>query len=310
MSRIERWLLEPAPAPRLAVLRVLVGGYAVIRLVSTGPSLVQFARLPSVQFAPVGVLAWLPDRLPPGVVVVALVAAVATGLAFIAGLGWRFTGFAFALLFFLLSTYRMSWGHVSHADHLPAWHLLVLAIAPAAEAWSLDARRRRRAPPDAEARFGWPVRVMALLTVVTYVLAGIAKLRPGGWDWLTGDVLRNQITTDALQKTLLGAAHSPLSGWFASHSALLVPAALFAVVIELGAPVALLGGRWRDAWVASAWLFHVGIAAVMAIAFPYPLCLVAFAPFYAVERPVLSVRAWFGNSAFRNRSSNSRVSAR
>jgi len=137
--------------------------------------------------------------------------------------------------------------------------------------------------------------VLALLTVVTYVLAGVAKLRYGGTSWLDGDVLRNQVATDALQKTLLGATSSPLSGWVANHGWVLVPASIAALVVELGAPIALLGGRWRDGWVASAWLFHIGIAAVMAITFPYPLCLVAFAPFYDVEKGVAAVqRRWRG----------------
>jgi hypothetical protein len=43
-------------------------------------------------------------------------------------------------------------------------------------------------------------------------------------------------------------------------------------------------------WVGAAWLFHVSIAAVMAIAFPYPLYGVAFAPFFEVERAVGWVR--------------------
>ena len=62
------------------------------------------------------------------------------------------------------------------------------------------------------------------------------------------------------------------------------PVALATLVVELGAPVALLGGRWRNAWVASAWLFHVGTLALMAIMFPYPLSGVAFASLFPLER--------------------------
>jgi HTTM domain len=288
-----RWLLAAAPPTRLAALRVLIGGYCVIRLLSTAPSLVQLTDLPDQQFVPVGVLS--PLRSPPaaGLVVAALVVAVAAGLAFVLGWRWRLSGPLFAVLFFLLSTYRVSWGHVSHADHLPALQLLLCGIVPAADAWSLDARRRRRRVPEADARYGWPIKVLGLITVVTYVLAGVAKLRYGGMGWLDGDVLRNQIAADALQKTLLGATHSPLVGWVTSHGWVLAPSALVAVTVELAAPVALLGGRWRDAWVASAWLLHVAIAAVMAITFPYPLCGVAFAPFYDLERGVaVLTRRW------------------
>ena len=288
-NRVASWFLAAAPPTRLAALRVLLGGYGVVRLLSTAPSLLQLTDLPDRQFAPVGLLSPLGSPPPAAVVIGALVLAVVAGVAFVLGWRWRWSGPLFAVLFFLLSTYRVSWGHVSHADHLPALHLLLCGFVPAADAWSLDARRRRRRPPDADPRYGWPVKVLGLLTVVTYVLAGLAKLRYGGTGWLDGEVLRNQIAADALQKSLLGATHSPLVGWVTSHGWVLVPASIVAVGVELGAPVALVHGRWRDAWVASAWLLHVAIAAVMAIAFPYPLCGVAFAPFYDLERGVAAI---------------------
>jgi hypothetical protein len=289
----DSWLLAPAPPTRLAVLRVLIGAYCLVHLVATAPSLLQIARLPGEQFAPVGVLSWLSEPVSRGVVAVGLVLALAAGIAVVAGWRWRLTGPLFAVLFLLLSTYRVSWGHVGHADHLPAVHLVILALVPAADAWSLDARRRGRATPAAvpHPRYGWPVRVLAIATVVSYVVAGIAKVRYSGLGWLDGDVLRNQVAADALQKTLLGASHSPIGGWLAAHPGVLPLAAIGALAVELGAPVALLGGMWRNVWVASAWLFHMAIAAVMAIAFPYPLYGVAFAPFFAVEVGVERVGA-------------------
>jgi hypothetical protein len=66
------------------------------------------------------------------------------------------------------------------------------------------------------------------------------------------------------------------------------------VTVELGAWVALLGGRWRTAWVVAAWLFHVGVLALMAILFAYQLSGVAFAPFFRLERLAARVgpRPW------------------
>jgi hypothetical protein len=61
------------------------------------------------------------------------------------------------------------------------------------------------------------------------------------------------------------------------------------LAVELGAPVALLGRRWALGWSVAAWLFHVGIAALMWIAFPYPLSGIAFAPLLACERPIEAV---------------------
>jgi hypothetical protein len=56
------------------------------------------------------------------------------------------------------------------------------------------------------------------------------------------------------------------------------------LVVELGAPLALLGRRWAYAWVGLAWCFHLAILGVMAVLFPYPLSGVAFASMLPVER--------------------------
>ena len=93
-----------------------------------------------------------------------------------------------------------------------------------------------------------PVQLMALVTIITYVLAGMAKLRNGGMDWLVGDVLRNQVAFDNLRKELLGAWHSPFGGWAVRYAWIFPPMAVATVVVELGAPVAFLGGRWRTIW--------------------------------------------------------------
>ena len=49
------------------------------------------------------------------------------------------------------------------------------------------------------------------MTVVTYVLAGLAKLRIGGVDWLVGDTLRNHVAYSAVRLEVLGARPSPLA---------------------------------------------------------------------------------------------------
>ncbi len=62
--------------------------------------------------------------------------------------------------------------------------------------------------------------------------------------------------------------------------------AALSVVIELAAPVALIGPRLRNVWVVAAWSMHLAIFATMLVGFPYPLFLVAFTPFFALERVV------------------------
>jgi hypothetical protein len=264
---------------------MLVGGYATAFLVARLAGFWSSAALPGHQWDPVGLLA--PLGAPPSTVVarIGLVATIALGVAFTAGWRWSVTGPAFALAFLAATTFRMSWGHVIHTEHLVAAHVVVIGVASAADAWSLDVRAGRRRPRQvADGRYGWPVRVMCLVVVVAYVLAGIAKVRNGGGEWLGGDVLRNHVAFDNLRKVLLGDPHSPFGAWAVRYGWVFAPMALATVVVELGAPVALAGRRWRTGWVLAAWGFHVGVAALMWISFPYQLTGIAYAAFFRCER--------------------------
>jgi hypothetical protein len=280
--RIAAWLRRPPPIEALALVRILVAGYTLVRLLSTAHSLLASARLPAPQFVPVGVLSTLAAPVAAGWVGAALVAVVALAALALMGVAWRVVGPALAVGFLILTTYGVSWGHVGHADHLVALHLVVLALVPAADTWAWRHRRAaggsRRRPPRPERTYVLALRLLAFVTVVSYVVAGVAKVRYGGTGWFTGDVLRAQIATDALQKTLLGAAPPLLARTLLPHAWLFPPMAWMAVLVELGAPVALVSGRWARSWSVAAWLFHVGVAVVMGIVFPYPLCAVAFAP--------------------------------
>lgn len=279
-----------APPERLAAVRILTGGFAVAYLAVRAPVILAVRDRAPGTFSPVGVLWWLDRPLPDLAVVVLLVAALVTGVAFTAGAWFRVSGALFALAVLLLGTYRSSWGQLLHFENLLVLHLLVLGVAASADAWSVDARRRRD-PPQPGHDHGAPLRLLCVVVVVSYAVAGLAKLRYGGPAWASGDTLANHIAYTATRLELFGEAPAPLAGLAVRHAWALTPLAVASLLIELGAPLALLGGRWRDAWVASAWLMHLAIAATMAIVFPYPLFLVAFAPFYEVERVVPWLRA-------------------
>jgi hypothetical protein len=211
------------------------------------------------------------------------VAAPLVGVLFVAGWRYRAIGPLFATAVLVLATLDSAWGQVFHTEHLVVLHLLVLAVAPAAD---VLATGRHRATPGAavDGRYGWPVRLAAVVVVLAYVIAGLAKLRIGGLDWLDGDTLRNWVAHDNLRKAVLGDSYSPIGRHLVSHAWLFPPLAVLTVIVELGAGVALVGGRWRTAWAVAAWLFHVGVLALMAIVFPYQLSGVAFAPFFRLER--------------------------
>jgi hypothetical protein len=123
-------------------------------------------------------------------------------------------------------------------------------------------------------------------------MTGIGRIVVRAPNWI-GDVVLSLAAVRDLRRNfpaarleVLGATPSPLAELLVRHEWLLGPAAALTIVLEIGAPLALLGGRVRDVWVAGVWLVHLGIAATMFVVFPYPLTLIAFAPLYRLERLV------------------------
>ncbi len=283
-------LSEEAPARRLAVVRILVGAYATVFVAIRAFHWLDLARLPERRFEPVGVLGSLSTPLPSGLVTVLSVLAIAGAVAFL--LGWRFRLVApvFAFLLLVLTTHGNSWGQILHTENLLVLHVIILAFSPADAAYAIG--RSSGADDKPSHDYGWALRIMTLVVVIAYVIAGLAKLRNGGFDWLTGDVLRNQVAHDNLRKIVLGDVHSPIGARLVQFGWLFPPMAIASVFVELGAPIVLLGRRWKQAWVAAAWGFHVGVLALMAILFPYQLFGIAFVSMLPVERLAERVTAW------------------
>jgi hypothetical protein len=256
-------------ARRLAVVRVLVGTYAAIWLAVRLPHHLDLAGLPDARWEPVGFLSVLDSPPPAWLARVVAIAAVPAAVALAAGWRLRASAPACAVTLLAVTTYASSWGQLFHTENLLVLHVVVLAGA------ALAGR-----PPDP----ALVLRAMLVVTAAVYVVAGLAKVRNGGWDWVTGDALAHQVAFDNLRKAVIGAAHSPLGAALVPHAWVFAPMALGALAVELGAPVLLLGRRAPVVWAAAAWLFHVGVLALMAIAFPYQLAGVAFAPGLPVER--------------------------
>jgi hypothetical protein len=282
-AAFERYWFSAMPADRLAVIRILVGTYAVLYLLVGFDAVTDVGRFGADHFAPAGLAKLLSAPLPPALVVVLALVTAVLGLPFVAGYRYRFFAPVFALSFLWVTSYRNSWGMLFHTENLVAFHLAILAFAPASDSLSFDAKARPARAEDG-GEYGWPVRAMTAVTVVCYVLAGIAKLKLAGPAWLGGDLLRAQIAYDNLRKLELGSTHSELGAWLVRHPKPFVGLSWLTFALELGAPVALIGRRVATAWVLAAWLFHVGVLALMAIPFFYQLTLVAYAAFFPVER--------------------------
>jgi hypothetical protein len=282
-SLIDRYWFAPAPAARLGVVRALVGVFAAGYVIGRLPHSLSYAHFQSAQFAPVGIVRWLLDAPLPALVVQLL--AIATALASIPFmLGWRFriTGPVFAALLTWTLSYNNSWGMIFHTENLMLLHVIILAVAPAAAAWSLDARRVG-APTEPDGRYGWALKLMAWVVVIAYVLAGVAKVRNAGMGWVWGDDLRNYIAMDNMRKLLLGDSYSPIAASLLGYATVFKVLALATLALELGAPLALLSRKVAAAWAICIVGFHASVVLLMWIVFPYPLLGVAFLPFFHAE---------------------------
>ena len=282
-AAFERYWFVPTPARRLALLRILTGGFALGYLLFRFPSLTAVAHFERAQFVPTGLVSLLSEPLPSAVAIALVALTFLLAIPFVLGFRYRVIAPAFALSFLWVTTYRSSWGMLFHTENLLALHVLLLAAAPAADAYSLDARRAepRTAPSG---RYGWAGRAMSLTTALCYVLAGVAKLKLAGPVWLEGGLLRAQIAYDNLRKIEMGSSYSALGAALVHYEAPFFVLALMTVALELGAPLALLGRRIALFWALAAWSFHIGVQALMAIPFPYQLSFVAYASLFEVER--------------------------
>lgn len=281
-AAIERWFAPDSPAERLAAVRILVGSFTLLYLGVRLPHIASYLSFPARQFQPVGILAPL-DGPPPGAVILAVSAlAWLAALGFTLGWRYRLTGPLAALLLLVTFTYANSWGQIFHTENALVLTVLVLAVTRAADASSLDARGSPAPAPHA--RYGWPLRLLCLVVVATYFLAGIAKIRWGGPGWLGGTVLRDTIAADSLRKILLGSSHSPIAEALLGQGWMFRALAVLTLVVELGAPLALLHRRIAAVWVLAVIGFHLGVLLLMTILFPFPLSGIAFAPFFRAER--------------------------
>ena len=269
---MKKWLPQ-APAEQLALLRIAIGTYALVYTVARFGELIASAQLRAGSFAPVGIVRIVATPLAPWLAIAIAAACVVLLIAFTLGVAYRIVAPLAALALLWTMTYRNAWGQVFHTENLVVLHVIALACAPAADAWTLG-RKRTGDPAD----YGWAIALLIALTAATYVLAGIAKLRLAGMTWLDGEQLRNQIAVDNARKVLFGATPSSIAAPLLAHPSWFTGFSIATLVIELGAPLVFLHRRIALVWVIAAWAFHLGVLALMHIVFPYPLLGFAFLP--------------------------------
>ena len=294
LRTIDDFWFEKAPASRPALLRLLIGTYTLYYLGRRYRMFLQVARTDPALFKPVGAVSYLQKPIPVGVFRWVVIATLAANVAFILGLRHRYTGPLFAGLLLWLLSYRNSWSMIYHNDNALVLHAAILGLSRSADALSVDALARsvsslENQEPNLRGDwcYGWPIRLMNTATALTYFLAGVAKVKgPLGWGWAGGETLRSQIGMDALRKELLGEGAAPLAVVLYDKVGLFRSLAVGSLVMELGAPLALLDKKLSRVWAANTFLMHWGIYFTMKITFRYQLAGLIFSPFFDLDRLV------------------------
>lgn len=283
IGAVDRFWMAPVPATRLAMVRVLVGLYGTIYLLIRTPHLLSYALDDLNRFHPVGIVSFAPSATLPWIHQVLVFVVVALSVPFLLGFKHRVLAPLYAGLLLWVLTYSNSWGKILHTDNMLVLYVAILAVTPSADALSWDARKRDE-PAGESDRYGWPLKLMAALCVTVYFLAGVAKLRNSGMEFVSGETLRNYVAFGNVRKVELGSGHSPLGVALLGYPSLFAVLAGFSLFLELAGPLAVINrraGRW---WSIAVWGFHIGVLALMAIGFMFQITFIAFAPFFDCEK--------------------------
>lgn len=269
-GRVAAWLMPALPRNRLAVLRLVAYGFAVLYVFWLNLLPVHHAALPADLYQPLQIARLVPivPRATPTIVLVCRVALLAGVVTAVAGRLPRVSGTVVALAYGQWLLMASSYGKV---DHDQLGFLLLLFALPTAGRLSLR-------DGTLDERAGWVLRLTQLGAVATYFLSALAKLRFGGPEWVNSGTLARAI---ARRGTFLADAAAEIPHFV--HAAQWVTMAA-----ELLSPL-LFVPRWTNRLVAAAFGFHVVTFAFLTIGFwPHQVSLLAFLPLEAV----LGWRCW------------------
>lgn len=282
VATLDRRILPAISAARPGLLRAANGAYTAWYLSKRVDLFRQVHRTDPELFAPVGPVRVLTRPLPAPVADAIYYATLATDVAFTLGLRHRVVGPLHSGLLLWTLSYRNSWSMIFHSDNNLVLHTAALGLTPSADAVAVGGPRPVPAPAW---HYSAPVRGMQVITAVNYFLAGLAKIKgPLGWKWADGEVLRRQIAADGLRKELLGSKAAGLGIQLYPQTLLFKVMAGGSLVMELGAPLALLDRRVARLWAVGAFGMHWGIFFIMGIRFRHNLSGLLYLPYFPLEK--------------------------
>jgi hypothetical protein len=142
-------------------------------------------------------------------------------------------------------------------------YLLILACSPCADAWSLDALRKRHhgAPPaHGNEKHRLATELMVLWFAGVYVAAGLAKLFPlvKVWGWLSGARAQTFAIEFLLDSPIYWMTGAPAFDYANTRWPFAI-GALFTIATELGAASLVLTTRYRWLVLPAILLMHLSV---------------------------------------------------
>lgn len=281
---------SPAPPIRLQLIRIITGILSLWYLVTRFNLINGLSKLGKGMFEPVGLMR-LFDAMPsPLTITCLLVLTILLNVLFIAGWQFKWVGPAFAILLLITFCYRNSWSMIYHNYNLLVLHIMVIGFCAAGGVPAFS-----NTAPREYWQFGWPLKLISMITALSYFLSAIAKLKGElAWQWLNGSAMRSQVAVDAIRKNMFGIETSTVFDELYSNTWLFTGMAVMSLLIELLAPLVVLAGRRiAGAWVLLAWLMHWGILVIMGIEFVHHLTGIVYLSFLAPEKWLHAIQSKF-----------------
>lgn len=271
MRSLNTFLFEPPPADhsftkQLVLAALLLMWYFTIY--QHLPYMLQ--HTPDELFMPTGLMAWWPEQQPVKLAVdfVHHTRGLLMILWFFAviGFGGRwpllFTGI---ILFVHWGLFKAASG-TTHTWHLPLYSILIMGFFTRPGPMTLDGLCSRyfRGYPflvkSAGIWEGFAIKLVLCCTAYVLFAGGIAKLRYGGMDWLSGDSLRYFLKEMPVIKGDIGHL---LSNFLHKNPFMIRVLSVWTLLVELTAPLILFFPRFRSPFVMNTWAFHIGIYLLM-----------------------------------------------
>jgi hypothetical protein len=254
-------LLPALPNARVAVLRVFVYLFVVFDVFKVVNDVIPHAQASQALYRPILMREWLHLPTPNPAYAETLRIVIIVGcLVAATGRFPRISGLVVAAAFTDWVSIGMSYSKIDH-DHFAL--IVALWVLPTVGRARFSDRFRSEAA-------GWALLCIQIACVAIYFLSAIAKIRFGGWDWVTGSTFAWAVTRRG----------TDLGDLFLNPPWVLTLAQIGIFAMELSTVLLLvLKNRYRYAFVALLMFFHLSTWLTIRIHFlPLVVCLLAFLP--------------------------------